>query len=160
MKTLKILSNTLWGCLFLVTPLFAQDADNTAPAVETDKVEHYTAAVDNYMRGLNQSDLELIMSLYSDSATVEDPVGSDLVRGGQALREFYTGAVAADLVVTRTGPVRISGNEAAFPFQLRMRTDGVVSVTDIIDVFRFNVDGKIVSMRAYWGPSNRRPAEE
>ena len=27
-------------------------------------------------------------------------------------------------------------------------------VIDIVDVFEFNDDGKIASMKAYWGPEN------
>lgn len=25
---------------------------------------------------------------------------------------------------------------------------------DVIDVFKFNAEGKVVSMRAFWGPEN------
>jgi len=46
--------------------------------------------------------------------------------------------------------------EAAFPFQLRMEVNGVAMKTDIIDLFRFNEAGKIISMRAFWGPSNQK----
>lgn len=129
-------------------------------AKEQAKVQRYTAAVDGYLRGLNEKDLEGILSLYADNATVEDPVGSKIIAGKAAVREFYTGAVGFDLTLTRTGPVRIAGNEAAFPFRLRMEQNGVMMETDIIDLFRFDEAGKIVSMRAFWGPSNRRPATE
>lgn len=108
------------------------------------------------MRGLNESDLEVILSIYADDATVEDPVGSEKVSGIDNLRKFYTGAVNIELNVERTGPVRIAGQEAAFPFELRMNINGVHTITDVIDVFRFNEEGQVISMRAYHGPSNRR----
>lgn len=124
------------------------------------KTHHYSEVADNYLRGLNEKNLELILSLYADNATVEDPVGSEIISGKSAVCKFYSGAVTMDLVLTRTGPVRVAGIEAAFPFQLRMEVGGVPMVTDIIDVFRFDVEGKIVSMRAFWGPENQRPATE
>lgn len=117
---------------------------------------HYTDAVDQYLRSLNESDLEGILSLYADNATVEDPVGSKVVSGIDNLRDFYTGAVNIDLKVKRTGSVRIAGMEAAFPFELEMNIDGVHTLTEVIDVFRFNKEGKVISMRAYHGPSNRK----
>lgn len=142
----------------LIPAIVARDSvDSGSDTIDT---QHYIDAVDNYIRGLNTQDLDLILSLYSDSATVEDPVGSKVIAGEPAVRQFYTGAVTYKLNLTRTGPVRIAGNEVAFPFQLRMDVDGQPMITDIIDVFRFNKSGKIVSMRAFWGPSNQEPARE
>ena len=43
-----------------------------------------------------------------------------------------------------------AANTAAFPFQVKM---GDMSI-DIIDVFEFDDQGKVVSMKAYWGPEN------
>lgn len=119
----------------------------------------YIKAVDQYLRSLNESDLEGILALYADDATVEDPVGSEVVTGIDNLRKFYTGAVNIELKVERTGPVRIASMEAAFPFTLEMNFNGVRSLTDVIDVFRFNEEDKIASMRAFHGPSNRRVIE-
>ena len=122
-------------------------------------VKHYTQVVDSYLRGLNEKDLQGILSLYADNGTVEDPVGSDIVSGMPALTKFYRGAVIYDLKLTRTGAVRIAANEVAFPFELEMEVNGKLMKTEIIDVFRFDKEGKIVSMRAFWGPSNQVEAE-
>ncbi|MEO8774337.1 MAG: nuclear transport factor 2 family protein [Gelidibacter sp.] len=122
--------------------------------------QQYSDVADSYLRYLNEKNLEGILSLYADNATVEDPVGSDVVAGKAELRNFYTKAVNTDIVLTRTGQVRVAGVEIAFPFQLRMNVDGVPMVTDIIDVFRFDAAGKIVSMRAFWGPFNYKQAKE
>lgn len=142
---------------------FAQEitkAKQVSNMDELTKAAHYTQVADNYIRGLNEKDLEGILSLYADNGSVEDPVGSQVISGIDNLRKFYSGAVNMDLNLTRTGAVRIAGMEAAFPFQLRMKAEGKLMVTDIIDVFRFDKEGKIVSMRAFWGPSNRREARE
>src|SRR5690554_7718625 len=60
-------------------------------------VEHYTQVVDNYLRGLHEKDPSRILSLFAEIATVEDPVGSELVEGMKALKKFYGGAVTMDL---------------------------------------------------------------
>lgn len=112
--------------------------------------------MDGYLRGLNEKDLEGILSLYAENATVEDPVGSDIIEGMAAVRKFYSGAVTMDLKLTRTGAVRIAANEAAFPFELEMEVNGKLMKSEIIDVFGFDEAGKIVSMRAFWDPSNRK----
>jgi steroid delta-isomerase len=38
----------------------------------------------------------------------------------------------------------------AFPFRVVM---GEMKI-EIIDVFTFNDDGKVINMKAYWGPDN------
>ena len=43
-------------------------------------------------------------------------------------------------------------NSVAFPFQVKM--PGVV--IDIIDVFEFNDQGKVNSMKAYWSDDNMK----
>ena len=122
--------------------------------------QQYSDVADSYLRYLNEKNLEGILSLYANNGTVEDPVGSDVVAGKAELRKFYSKAVKTDLLLTRTGDVRVAGVEIAFPFQLRMNVDGVPMVTDIIDVFRFDEAGKIISMRAFWSPFNQKPANE
>ncbi len=159
---LPVFITSVMGVIFISFISVGNEADQVIfeNMDEQAKARHYTAVADNYLKGLNEQNLELIMSLYADNATVEDPVGSEIVSGKEAVYKFYSGAVTMDLSLMRTGPVRVAGVEAAFPFQLRMDVDGVPMVTDIIDVFHFNEEGKIVSMRAFWGPSNRRKATE
>lgn len=143
-----------------IKALYIENKPDTVRQIDIKKEQLYINAVDNYIRSLNEKNLEGILELYAENGTVEDPVGSDIVKGKRALRKFYSGAVTLDLLVTRTGPVRIAGNEVAFPFQLRMEVEGTPMITDIIDVFCFDQDGKIVSMRAFWGKINQNKAEE
>ena len=166
LNKLKKLSKllTLSLTLMLIGFFSAENAAGAEPYANKEdslmNTQHYIDAVDSYIRFLNEKNLEGILSLYAENGSVEDPVGSKIVSGKARLREFYSGAVNIDLKLTRTGPVRIAGVEAAFPFQLLMEVDGTKMVTDIIDVFRFDEAGKIVQMRAFWGPENRRPPTE
>ena len=89
----------------------------------------------------------LIREIYADDAVVEDPVGSEPYIGIDAIVGFYEGAFATGAKIALSGDVRCAGNAAAFPFKVLM--EGV----DIspIDVFEFNAEGKVQSMKAYWG---------
>lgn len=117
--------------------------------------QDYSNVVDKYMLYLNEKNPEGITALYADTATVEDPVGSNVVSGIAAIREFYSKIVDFDLNVKRTGPIRIAGKEVAF--QLFMKFSGSSTKTDVIDTFHFDEVGKILSMRAFWGEKNQSP---
>lgn len=108
------------------------------------------AVVHRYVEAFDKQDMDIIRDIYADDATVEDPVGTDVHRGIEAICAFYEGGLNSGARLHLTGPVRCAGNSVAFPFQVRMGE----MVIDIIDVFEFNDAGKICSMRAYWGPEN------
>ena len=116
------------------------------------------AAVDTYLSALVASDIDAIVDLYDAQATVEDPVGSDALQGSDAIRAFYTKAAGAIAEAVPAGAIRCAGMEAAFPFRLIVEMGDKKMAMDIIDVFRFNEAGKVVSMRAFWGKENMMPA--
>ena len=120
--------------------------------------EVMVAAAENYMTFLRSQDLEGIMALYADDATVEDPVGTDILKGSAAIREFYSKTTSMELQASLSGPVRVAGNEAAFPFEIVLPMEDGKMLMQIIDIFKFNDQGKVISMRAIWGPENCVPA--
>jgi steroid Delta-isomerase len=108
------------------------------------------AVVNRYVEAFDESDMEIIREIYADDAVVEDPVGTDPHVGIDAVCAFYEGALGSGAKLVVTGPVRSAANTAAFPFQVQM---GEMKI-DIIDIFEFNDEGKVTSMKAYWGPDN------
>ena len=116
--------------------------------------EHMSAMVQRYVVALNASDLEGIVALYAADATVEDPVGSEPRRGLDAIRAFYAKALQLPLRVELQGEVRAVANEAAFAFTVSFEHQGRRTTIAPIDHFRFDAAGKIVSMRALFGPQN------
>lgn len=108
------------------------------------------AVVEKYMRAFANNDLNLIKEIYAENATVEDPVGSDAHHGIAAIAEFYQQGLGAGAKLELTGPSRCAGNAVAFPFCCHV---GSMKI-HVIDVFEFNDAGKVVSMKAYWGPEN------
>ncbi|MFT5709862.1 MAG: steroid delta-isomerase [Halioglobus sp.] len=111
-----------------------------------DKLE----TVDKYVKAFDKADIDIIKDIFAADATVEDPVGTDIHKGIEAICVFYDGALASGAKLVTTGPPRCAGNSVAFPFQVTMPGMTI----DIIDVFDFNEAGKVVSMKAYWGPEN------
>lgn len=106
--------------------------------------------IDKYVEAFEKADIEIIKDIFAVDAIVEDPVGSDVHNGIDAICAFYDGALASGAKLVTTGPARCAGNSMAFPFQATMPGMCI----DIIDVFEFNDAGKVVSMKAYWGPEN------
>ena len=116
--------------------------------------EHVQAAVEAYVRALNASDLDAIVALYADDAVVEDPVGTAPKRGIADIRAFYAGSLKLKLRVELEGQIRAVASEAAFAFSVSFEVQGRGTTIRPIDTMRFDADGRIVQMRAFFGPGN------
>ena len=120
--------------------------------------KHIRQVYDRYPEMVTKGDVEGIVELYAEDATIEDPIGSDLHRGRDAIRAFYK-AAAGTIIMKRTGPVRVAGNEAATPLVVLIGPEGQQQqALDVISVMVFDDDGKIRSMRAFWSIDAMRPA--
>ena len=114
-----------------------------------------TAAVSTYLASFGKGDLEAIIDLYAEDCWIEDPVGAERLSGKEALRAFYQTAIDMGAKGTLESEIRIAGNQAAFAFNMEIETpDGTFS-TRPIDVMTFDDQGKILNMRAFWGPANQ-----
>ena len=117
-----------------------------------------TAAVHAYVAALNAGDLDAIVALYADDASVEDPVGSTPLVGTEAIRAFYARSTAMPLQVTLDGEVRVAGNECAFPFRVSFVHEGRRTTIRPIVTFRFDAAGRNLQMRGFFGPGDIHPA--
>ena len=112
-------------------------------------------AMQAYIDTYNKDDLEALLALYADDATVEDPVGKPVMSGKARIREFYTMAMKTGARLSLAAPIRGShGTSAAMAFDVNLEYQGHKMVIRVIDVMTFNEGGKFASMRAYWGPSD------
>lgn len=118
--------------------------------------EQITQTVNSYLELVSKGQADAITDLYADDATIEDPVGSELHIGRGAVRGFYT-AVENVKAQTDVVTLRALGNEAAFHWTLSLDFGDNGMRVDIISVMTFADDGKIASMKAYWGPENVTP---
>ena len=81
------------------------------------------AVYDRYPALMTKGDVDAIVALYADDATIEDPIGSEIRSGRAAIREFYE-ASAGTVTIRLTGPVRVAGCEAATPMVVLMGPEG------------------------------------
>lgn len=113
------------------------------------------AAMQAYIDHFNRSDWEAIAGLYADDATVEDPVGKDVLRGKEKIGAFYKMAVGTGAKLALAAPIRAShGNSAAMAFDVKLNMPQGRALIRVIDVMTFDANGKFTSMRAFWGPSD------
>lgn len=108
------------------------------------------AVVDKYLAAFESQSLDLIREIYADSAIVEDPVGGSAYEGIDAILGFYKTGFGVGAKLSLLGKPRCAGNCVAFPFRV---VAGKMTI-EVIDVFEFDDAGKVVSMKAYWGPEN------
>ena len=118
---------------------------------------HIRQVVERYPELVTKGDVGAITELYADDASIEDPIGSELHRGRDAVRAFYQ-ASAGTIVMKRTGPVRVAGSEAATPLVVLIGPEGQQQALDIVSVIAFDAAGRITSMRAFWSMDAMRPA--
>jgi steroid delta-isomerase len=115
--------------------------------------EQMIRAVHAYVAAFDKNDAELAAALFAENGTVEDPVGAQLIKGRAAIRDFYARAMAGGAKLRLEGAVRAGSNYAAFAFSASLDPSGEKTV-EVIDTFRFDDQGKVVEMRAFWGPGN------
>jgi steroid delta-isomerase len=116
--------------------------------------EDITKAVNRYLETVSQGRPDDVAALYAEDATVEDPVGGEVHIGRQAIRGFYANVLGAKCE-TDVVTLRALGNEAAYFWRLTVDLgEGDRMTIEIISVMTFDDEGKIASMKAYWGPDN------
>ena len=119
--------------------------------------DHIRQIYERYPELVTKGDVDAIVALYTDDATIEDPIGSPLHRGREAIRAFYEASAGA-AVMKRTGPVHVAGSEAATPLMVLIGPEGQQQALDIISVMTFDDAGSVTSMRAFWSMDAMRPA--
>jgi steroid delta-isomerase len=105
--------------------------------------------VERYVKLMNGGDADAIAALYAEDATLEDPIGAPPQRGRAAIHAWYR-ASAGKLRLELSGPIRVAGGEAAFPMLATLGSPESPAFLDIIDVMRFDANGRIAGMRAFW----------
>lgn len=120
------------------------------------------ATVVAYQDAFSAGDRAAWVGQFAADATLEDPVGTEPRVGHEGIGEFWDSVRGlAEMEMRSTGPTRVAGTEAAFPFQIRTKLGDDWMLLDVIDVMTF-VDGddgsaKIQTMRAFWGFADMHP---
>ena len=117
--------------------------------------------IENYWKAFTTGDRDAWVALFTDDATVEDPVGTPVHRGKEAILGFFESAHSlADSIELRSLDITaIVGDQAAFAMEIRPNIGGTMFVLEAIDVMTFADDGRITSQRAFWQQEKMRPAD-
>jgi len=99
------------------------------------------------------------LALFADDAVVEDPVGSSFIdaegkgqRGKEAIAAFYDNVVSQSesLKFTITRSIEC-GDEVANVGEIRITLPGnQVGTVPIVNIYKVNSEGKLVSLRSFW----------
>jgi steroid Delta-isomerase len=117
--------------------------------------EAIAQTVNRYLELVAKGPADEVLTLYAADATLEDPAGSEIRRGHDAIHEFY--ANVQDLPKeTELAELRVGGNEAAFLWHLTLNAGDTRTRISPISLMTFDEDAKITSMRAFWSPSDVR----
>ncbi len=119
--------------------------------------EHMRDAVLKYFASFASADVDAIVSLFAADAVVEDPIDGARVEGIDAIRKFFTGGfefVGGGYSFEPDGNVRIAGRHAACAAIATCENANPPFRLETLDVMTFNEAGRIVAMKAYWGPAN------
>lgn len=123
----------------------------------TERIEQ---VVTEYLRAGREGDREAWLGLFADDATLEDPVGTDVVRGRAELESFWDRTIGrTDGFDNALRELRVAGDSAAFLFDLFISWKGTRYVVSPIDVQTYDADGRITSMRAYWSTDDMVAAD-
>lgn len=112
------------------------------------------AAVERYFAAISTQDADALVALFAPGGVMEDPVGARPITDEQGLRRFVAGIVDnfATMVLTPDACYH-AGGEVAVHWSARGRsTQGIEVAYSGIDVFAFDADDRITSMRGYWDP--------
>jgi steroid delta-isomerase len=115
--------------------------------------EAITETVSRYLAFVATGTADDVVTLYAVDATIEDPIGSDIRRGHDAIRGFYAGFQDAKKE-TELAELRIAGSQAAFLWHLTLDAGDSRTRISPISTMAFDEDAKITSMRAFWSPAD------
>jgi steroid delta-isomerase len=117
--------------------------------------EDISRAVKAYFAAIRAMDVEAWVATFAPDAVNHDPVGAPPTVGHDALRQFFNAIAGAfEKVSFDEDHVFIAGNEAAVKWTAHGRGKNKRDVRfEGIDIFEFNDQGLIQTVRGYWNPA-------
>jgi steroid Delta-isomerase len=110
------------------------------------------ATVERYLATFSANDREGWLDTFTDDATVEDPVGSEVRKGRESIGEFWdqSHTLADNITLHLVQGPGGAGNEFSFAMEAHAEVGGGKMIVPTIDVMTFADDGRITSQRAFW----------
>ena len=123
--------------------------------------EQVQSVYEQYAAAWSRLEIDGVLALVAPDAVVHDPVDGPALEGVDAIREYFSRGLGFVRAVRLIGPVRVSRDcrHAAACIEIEEDLgDRGIKVLEAIDVWRFDDDGRIATMNAYFGPTNLRDA--
>lgn len=109
--------------------------------LSSNNINSIADTIRRYVALLATGSADDLVELFAEDATVEDPVGSDVLTGRRALHEFFSALEAMDRQ-TELVLLRVVGHEAAFVFTITFNAVDTPMRLQPIDTMTFNSDGE------------------
>ena len=110
------------------------------------------STIDAYISAFNAQDHDRWVSLFTEDAHHEDPVGQPVNVGHEAIGAFFDLiGTFGTVTITANRPPIVVGNESMVFLNAVTQTDsGRIRVPYIVDHMTFDDAGLITSLRAFW----------
>jgi steroid delta-isomerase len=107
---------------------------------------------ERYVAAHSRCQLDAVLALFADDAVLEDPVGSEPLRGMDAIRSFFESTHRRNgrLRIERVGPVLVCGMEASWHIRAGAEKADFEPMLDVIYTLRCRDDGRVAELRAYF----------
>lgn len=116
------------------------------------------ATVDAYVDAYAQNDRSAFLALWAEDGVLEDPVGTPVHQGKEALAAFWDGArELADRIILKPQSVIVAGSEAAMVFEINAHIGDGGMVLRAVDIMQCNEAGQLQSVRAFWDMATATP---
>ncbi len=121
--------------------------------------EEIRATITNYCERFSAADRVGWLALFTDDATVEDPVGSPVRHGLDEIGAFFDESHDApdSIELKLNAPAIVIGSEAWFAFTIRVNLAGSMFTLQAIDVMTFDDSARIKTQRAFVDHSTMVP---
>ena len=116
---------------------------------------------EQYAAAWSRLDMDAVLGLFAPDAVVHDPVDGPALEGVDAIRAYFSQGLGFVRAVRLVGPVRVSRDRRHAAACIEIEEDlgdRGIKVLEAIDVWSFDDEGRIVTMNAYFGPTNLRDA--
>jgi steroid delta-isomerase len=122
------------------------------------------AVVDRYIETFSSNDADGWAATFAEDATQEDPVGTPVNKGRDAIKEFYVNTSnmfgGGLKLVLKDEPIIIGHEVALSAYAQAGSGEGRMRMPRIIDHITINDDGSIASLRAFWTLESMEPDPE
>ena len=116
--------------------------------------EQVRAVLQNYIKAWTTKDKALLLSLFAEDATLEDPVGTPAFKGHDGIGRFWDFALAdkSRQITPRLEEIRACGSQGILRFTMEVRLPHENKGLDLSIIEHVEVDaaGRLKHVRAFW----------